>query len=123
MSIRPSLVFSLTVALATVCALILPEGTGGRDSVVRLTRGGWQRARCAEAACGDHDGAEIRTDAPGDPAPAAAGVDDTSPAIPADRVPDTLPGWHLVAPAGPNSDRHPPSLARHAVSDRAPPAR
>ena len=58
LSRRPSVAITLLVALTTVCALALPEGIGGRDSVVRLTRGGPQRLGCADAVCHDHDAPE-----------------------------------------------------------------
>ena len=124
LSRRPSVAITLLVALTTVCALALPEGIGGRDSVVRLTRGGPQRLGCADAVCHDHD------------APEAVVVAAQKPQIEAGRV----DGRPLVAVlAAPYAALEPvdgtadsswtalqaPVLAPpgHAVSGRAPPAR
>ncbi len=122
LSRRPSVIITLLVALTTVCALALPEGLGGRDSVVRLTRGGPQRLGCADAFCNDHDAPEAFVVAAQKPQLEGGHVDGP-PAVlaapyavlaPADGRADsswTAPQAPVLAPPG------------HAVSGRAPPAR
>jgi hypothetical protein len=66
---RSTLAVTLIVALATLCALVLPEGNGGRDSVVRLTRAGLQRLDCADAAWHDHDDPESFVESSSEPKP------------------------------------------------------
>lgn len=57
---------TLVVALATVCALVLPEEDGARGNVVRLTRGGLQRQCYTGASCHEFEGNEPRLEAPGE---------------------------------------------------------
>lgn len=61
---RTSVVVTLLVGVATLVALALPEGVGGRDSVVRLTRGGLQRLGCPDTPAYGADDAESCLDGP-----------------------------------------------------------
>jgi hypothetical protein len=120
---RPFVALTLTVALATLCALGLPDGLGGRDSVVRLTRGGLQRLGYADtASC--HEYPESLVESARDPLPDAdridggpvAAVRPASAALPAPAVSVAGPARFACRPPAPA----PPG---HAVSGRAPPER
>lgn len=120
---RPSAAVTLVVAMTTVCALGLPDGIGGRDSVVRLTRGGLHWMGCADTACHDHDDPEALVHSTGEAQPDAARVDGP----PLVAVPIAPPA--VAAPVAQTAGRswvasRPRALALpgHAVSDRAPPA-
>ena len=119
---RPSAAVTLVVAMTTVCALGLPDGIGGRDSVVRLARGGLQRMGCADTAC-HHEDPDALVESASEPQPDAARVDDP----PLVAVPIAPPA--VAAPVAQAAGRswvasRPRTLAPpgHAVSDRAPPA-
>jgi hypothetical protein len=122
---RSSAALTLTVAFATLCALSLPDGMGGRDSVVRLTRGGLQRARCADAVCGDHDAVESRAVAAGEPQPQPSllGHDGTSWAMPALGAVVVVPTWQAAAQAAISPASGPMPRRWLLVPGRAPPAR
>lgn len=120
---RPSAAVTLVVAMTTVCALGLPEGIGGRDSVVRLTRGGLQRMGCADTAC-HHDDPEALVESASEPqldatrfdGPPAVAMPPTPPAVP-------VPLAHPASPLGFAPPSRTPAPPGHAVSGRAPPAR
>lgn len=121
---RSSVALTLTVALAMLCALALPDGMGGRDSVVRLTRGGLPRVRCADPACCDHEGSETCAEAAGEPLPEAGRFDGTqASAIQMVRPVLGGPDWRDVTPARFAREGRPPAPPGHAGSGRAPPAR
>lgn len=119
----PSAAVTLVVAMTTVCALALPDGIGGRDSVVRLTRGGLQRMGCADTAC-HHEDPGPRVDATSEPHPGGDRRDGTpvvampqvKPGVPVPVAQTAGPSWFAARPRA----LAPPG---HAVSGRAPPAR
>lgn len=120
---RPSAAVTLVVAMTTVCALGLPDGIGGRDSVVRLTRGGLQRMGCADTACHHEDpealiesASEPQVDAPRFDGPPVVALPRTPPAVP-------VPPAHPASPLGFAPPSRPAAPPGHAVSGRAPPAR
>lgn len=119
-----SVAVTLIVGLATLFALAHPEGVGGRDSVVRLTRLGTHRTDCADAASHDHGDPEACLAPATDLVPDSNHVGGTphlvltvaaAPALP-------VPTWHDVAPTWPTRHTPPPAPPGHAVSGRAPPA-
>ncbi len=120
---RPFVALTLTVAFATLCALCLPDGLGGRDSVVRLTRGGLQRLGYADTVS-SHEDPESLVESVRVPLPEADRIDGgpvaaVRPARAALSVP-------VASVAGPSRiARRPPAPAPpgHAVSGRAPPER
>jgi hypothetical protein len=120
---RPSAAVTLVVALTTVCALGLPEGIGGRDSVVRLTRGGLQRIGCADTAS-HHEDAEALVEAASGRQLDAARCDGP-PVVALPRTPPAapVPLAHSVRPLRFAPPSRPPAPPGHAVSGRAPPAR
>ncbi len=121
---RSPVALTLTVALAALCAFALPDGMGGRDSVVRLTRVGLHRVRCADTACCDHDVSETCAVAAGEAQPEAARFDGTqAPAIRTVQPVLKGPDWRDVTPARFSREGRPPAPPGHAVSGRAPPAR
>ncbi|MGE3179747.1 MAG: hypothetical protein AB7O32_19900 [Vicinamibacterales bacterium] len=116
--------FTCLVALATMCALVLPEQSGGRDTFVRLTRTGQHRQLSPWASAHDVDevtaGPETTVAPPG-----AEQLLSSTDLMPADRPPrpqvapprrDHGPVNALPAPmlrAGtsfPRTARAPPSL-------------
>lgn len=119
---RPSAAVTLVVAMTTVCALGLAEGIGGRDSVVRLTRGGLQRMGCADTAC-HHEDPEALVEAATEPqvdatrfdGPPVVALSPTPPAV-------LVPLAHPASPLRLASRSRPPAPPGHAVSGRAPPA-
>ena len=121
---RPSAAVTLVVAMTTVCALGLPDGIGGRDSVVRLTRGGLQRMGCADAVCHDHDDPGSLIASAGEPQPDADPFDGPPTLAVQARPPAVLaPVAQAAGPSG--FAPRPRALVPpgHAVSGRAPPAR
>ncbi len=121
---RSSVALTLTVAFTTLCALALPDGMDGRDSVVRLARGGLQRVRCADTACCDHDTSETCAVSAGRPERVADRFDDTdASAIQTVRPVLGGPDWREVTPARFAREVRPPAPPGHPVSGRAPPAR
>ena len=119
---RPSAAVTLVVAMTTVCALGLADGIGGRDSVVRLTRGGLQRMGCADTAC-HHEDPDALVESASEPQLDATRFDGP-PVVALQRTPTAVP-VPLAQPAGPSwfaplsRTAAPPG---HAVSGRAPPA-
>lgn len=115
---------TLLVGLATVFALALPEGSGGRDSVVRLTRGGLQRHGCADTAAHGHDEQDSGLDTPAATDPPVSGNTDGSPAVavvaPAGLMP--MPPALAFTPAWPAPPARPAVPAGGAAAGRAPPA-
>ncbi len=110
------------VALATVCALVLPEEDGARDNFVRLTRSGVQRQCFTGAACHEINDSDTRVETPGRTDLAVARHDSL-------QAPAVLPSLTRVAPPGgfsveikPVSAVPPTSHHGIAPSDRAPPA-
>ncbi len=117
-----SAVLTVLVASSTLFALAQPEGSAGRDSAVRLTRG-VQRLSYAETWSADHSDPEARVGAP-------AATDADSPWL--DGAPDAaaLPPAVLVpTPAGMTAGASwllraaaPVRYPGHDVLGRAPPA-
>ncbi len=110
------------VASATLFALAQPEGIGGRDSAVRLTRG-VQRLRCAETTAADHTDTDARVGAPAEIDTAPVHLDGApAPAVLAAAVTLAPPTWHPLRVSGrlPTADlmRQP----GHDIPGRAPPA-
>ncbi|HUU35354.1 MAG TPA: hypothetical protein VMW48_14920 [Vicinamibacterales bacterium] len=120
---RFSVAVTLLVGAATLFALALPEGIGGRDSVIRLTRGGLQRIGCPDTASYGRDDAESCLDTPADPLqPAGARCDGpTVVAVVAAAVFVPVPAATL-APARSASPARPAVPPGHAAAGRAPPA-
>lgn len=120
---RPSAAVTLVVAMTTVCALGLPDGIGGRDSVVRLTRGGLQRMGCADTAC-HHEDPEALVESAGEPQLDATRFDGP-PVVAMPRTPPAVlvPLAHPASPLGFAPPSRTPAPPGHAVSGRAPPAR
>lgn len=121
---RTSVAITLLVGAATLFALALPEGVGGRDSVVRLTRGGLQRIGCPDTSSYGHDDPEAYLDVPAAVTPGTARLHGSGPL--ALTVPDAAlamfaPGWQTVAPPGGAAERLHPTPPAFAVSGRAPP--
>ena len=109
--------------MTTVCALGLPDGIGGRDSVVRLIRGGLQRMGCADTAC-HHEDPDALVESAGEPqldadrfdGPPVVAMQHQPPGVPVPVAQTAGASWfgprpRALAPPG------------HAVSGRAPPAR
>lgn len=116
---------TFVVALATVCALVLPEEDGVRGTVVRLTRGGLQRQCYTGASCHDFEENEPRLEAPGETrvtAVSIARVDGSTHLA-------VLPAIRTVAPPGDSLVSFPAFLPTtpsapcgYAPPERAPPA-
>lgn len=121
---RTSVAITLLVGAATLFALALPEGIGGRDSVVRLTRGGLQRIGCPDTSSYGHDDPEAYLDVPAAVTPGTARLHGPGPLalIAAGAVLVSAPGWQTVAPPGGAAERLHPTPPAFAVSGRAPPA-
>ena len=121
---RSLVAVTLLLGAATLVAVVLPDGIGGRDSAVRLTRGGLQRIGCPDTASGGHDDAEACGDTPADPRqPAGADGDGpTALAVVAAVVLVPVPATTL-APSWPASSARPAVPPGHAAAGRAPPAR
>jgi hypothetical protein len=117
---QPSLLLTLGVALATLLGLALPEGIGGRDSVVRLTRGGMQRLGHPDTVSHDHDDSDTAAGDPGGGHRASAtsiNVGDASDAVvPVAPVLTVLAAvWTTIAPGRPSplaTTLPPPSRGR-----------
>ena len=118
-----SFVVTLTVGLATLFALALPEGVGGRDSVVRLTRGGLHRIRCADTASHDHE-IDACVEAVSAPVPDSPQVSGAPPlaALVARGPVLTGPTAYTVAAVRRARAVRPLAPPGHATSGRAPPA-
>ncbi|MES1255695.1 MAG: hypothetical protein ABUS56_08805 [Acidobacteriota bacterium] len=121
-------VMTCLVAMATLCAFVLPK-EDGRDTFVRLTRTGLHRHWSPRASSSDADEVVARVDPPSAPpgdltatgARDRAGVE-SAPAIlpdpprvipPADDlggVVSTLPSFDAVSDSSPLFDRGPPSF-------------
>ena len=110
------------VAMATLCALALPE-EGGRDTFVRLTRTGLHRHWSPRTSSSEADELVAHVDPPAAPpghlvTHAGQGVVAIIPDAPrvmrpTDELGAVLPPLQLVAaasPSGPPSDRAPPRL-------------
>lgn len=120
---RLSVAVTLLGGLATVFALAFPGGIGGRDAVVRLTRGGLQRIGCPDTSALGHDDPESHVGSSAEPQPDPERFDGTPVlALVAASILVPVPQWRTIV-----SLRQPP-LARpairpgHVVAGRAPPA-
>lgn len=121
---RTSVVLTLLVGAATLVALALPEGIGGRDSVVRLTRGGLHRLGCPDTSAYGHDDPEAYLDGPADSHAGVTRLEGPGPLaaiVPAAPAAVFAPEWQTAAPPGGAADRFHPTPPAFAVSGRAPP--
>ena len=119
---RPSAAVTLVVAMTTVCALALPDGIGGRDSVVRLTRGGLQRMGCADTAC-HHEDPDALVESAAEPQLDGDRFDDPPVVAAQHRAPDVpVPMAHPAGRSPFDSRRRTLAPPGYAVSGRAPPA-
>lgn len=120
-----SVAVTLLVGLATLFALALPEGIGGRDSVVRLTRGGLQRIGCPDTSSYGHDEPDACLHASAEAQPDTARLDGPPPAALAGSpapVVVPVPVWQAFLPSWPAPPARPAVPPGHAAAGRAPPA-
>ncbi len=122
---RTSVAVTLLVGVATLVALALPEGIGGRDSVVRLTRGGLQRIGCPDTAAYGHDDPESFLDVPADSHAGTVRLDGPPLAtliVSMALAVAPVPAWQVFVPSWPALLARPAVPPGFAVAGRAPPA-